>query len=266
MTEWPGPNDWLLRADALTLIRFALNCPEEEAETYLLDFACDDPSFEWKHRRRFIITPGRPPPQGKKRISPPIEAIHLAIQTRFWKRVRKGDARILVKGNSATYVSAIFLALTHAEVRYKLKPERNRVEQNATLVHPDWRIEIHLSVIRFLAAPLITALRADGGLVDEAIKHLRSVGRLPHSAVNETEPEGNVGEKTWLADELKNHPPGDLRKAAWARAAANRSGRKVSAIQTMLSKYHELWLDAGGRDTPSTMQRRRPHRRRSRSH
>jgi hypothetical protein len=263
MAEWPSSDDWILRTDALPFTRVAMNSSENEAASYLLDYACSRPALEWRYSHRFRVF--RPPPSTPvvKRMRAPVKKrsrlpdnpeIHNAVHTSFWRVARQLTTNILIDGNTATYIGPLYLAAVRAEVWTGSRPRLLLgVMDNVLIVGVyDWRIEIRLSAIRFRAAPFVAALRQDGGLIDAAIEHLQSRGRLPRPAVDEI-----VGEKAWLAGELKKHPPGVSSKAGWAKETAGRSKRKKTAIQSLLSKYDEIWIAAGGRKTSSGLKRRR---------
>jgi hypothetical protein len=76
----------------------------------------------------------------------------------------------------------VFLALTYLEVRRKGHSPLVGHNGLAVGVARDWRIRIYLHAIAFRAAPLIAALRDDGGRIDVAIAFLQSRGRLPAAA------------------------------------------------------------------------------------
>jgi len=269
MSDWPGPDDWLLRVDALALVRVALSGSEDEAASYLLDFACDRTPHEWKCTPR-IVKIFRPPPaaatkqpEGAVRERPrypPIPEIFDAIRTRFWRIAREFTDNVFLDGNRADYTGWLFLAPVSGEIKLPEGPSL-RFTGHMTLVGVHgWRATLRLSAIRFRATPLVAALRDDGARVDAAVAFLRSRERLPRPPSPEIEPGFETTEKAWLAGELEDHPPGRSRKSQWATAAAKRSGREAAAIQTLLSKYHPIWIAAGGKETPPTLRRRRGRR------
>jgi hypothetical protein len=211
------PDDWWpMRVDALEFVRVAFNVTEGEAEKYLLDYACDNRSFEWRYERRVTVTAPQngdergvgdkryrftaSPPVGwevitggdvkKASAGPPLspgrtpspdrEDIDAAIRAGFWRQIRKGLG--CAEGNSATYAGPVFSAFCDAEVRHTPGGlERSLAAQDVVAVDTWWWIEIQVSAIRFRAAPLIADVRSRDGLIDAAIEHLQSRGRLPRS-------------------------------------------------------------------------------------
>ena len=191
------PPDWeTMRADALAFIRTAFGHSKIEAEKYLLDYLCASPPAAWRSKRRFsvrglrdgeeravggrlyrfdaarrqLIEVGReallspPSPRVEKRtpLQPFLEDIEAAIQNWFWKIIRDGFGR--AEGNSAFYAGPVFQSFP--SVKFKTKTGVELEAHNAVGVLADeWWIEIHLSAIRFRAAPLIEAVRSDGGQV-----------------------------------------------------------------------------------------------------
>jgi hypothetical protein len=265
----PGiPDDfWLLRTDALVLVKVALNCTEDEAADCLTEFACACSPLEWrcappeiwlgKYRPRLpaLTAAG---PQAPKRSPLSVRPVHevledvkVAIGIEFWRKVRRGEA--CVAGNAATYSGPLFLAFDAERV---LASGREFYPTGKMIRgFPDLQVEIHLIVIQFLAASLISWLQRKGVVLDAAVEHLQALGRLPRPA----ESDRAVSEKVWLGNELNNHPPGGLTKSKWAKNAAARSNgrRQANSIQSLLSKHHEMWIDAHGKATPSSLKRRR---------
>jgi len=168
------PDEWhLLLTDAAEFVRAAMNCPEDDTARYLLDYACACSPSHWRCQYYIDVTEGQPPPVGKPRVSPPnSKEIDVAISTRFWKEVCKGEANVTISGNSVFFEGSSF------KVGATIDGKEPRVT-----VDPCWRFDIHISSIRFRAEPLIAALRADGGLIGAGLERLRSLGRIPPPAL-----------------------------------------------------------------------------------
>ena len=255
MSERSDSDDWLLQVDAFALVKIALGCSEDEAENYLVDHACGHPSFDWRYRSRVKIDKMPPSAQrlrAKRRAlksaartsrlhCPDFEEIDRAIRTRFWREARRGEAQVRIAGNSAAYLGPLFLAPVRCEVRL---PGRIIPGHNPTLVDPRWLVAIHLSVIRIRAAPLIAALRSDGGAVNAALEHLRPCGRLPASLGSHASPAVKLkgAMKQDVPAMLVERPPssGESQKGWTERVMPEHA----KAARNFLSKNNGLWQQA----------------------
>jgi hypothetical protein len=256
MSERSDSDDWLLQVDAFALVKIALGCSEDEAENYLVDYACGHSSFDWRYRSRVKIDKMPPSAQrlrAKRRAlksaartsrlhCPDFEEIDRAIsRTRFWREARKGEAQVRIAGNSAAYLGPLFLAPVRCEVRFRESVIRGH---NPTLVDPRWLVAIHLSVIRVRATPLIAALRSDGGAVNTALEHLRPCGRLPASLDSPASPAVKLrgAMKQDVPAMLVDRPPssGESQKGWTERVMPEHA----KAARNFLSKNNGLWQQA----------------------
>lgn len=170
-----GPDDLILRAIALRLVRIALQCDGLAAEMYLIAHLSERPPDEW-HARLWIpqivamTEGGRWPPSL-------FEEFAKTLKARFWPEVRSGQdgAHIQVNGSLAAYVGPLRLKPVWAEVKTSkgiIIIPRDAIIRSSV----NWQAEVHLYAIRLRLGPLVEALRSDGGYVDLALDQLQKQG------------------------------------------------------------------------------------------